>query len=233
MKNLSLISFVGVDLETDLLKLKSLNDLSDIDCEFGVLYSESKKGKRYPGYEFCEEFLHWAYDLEIKSSIHLCGSEAINKFLDNDPVVINMCTVASRTQLNINIKNFEDYEKLANEILGVSNLFNITCILQQNATKQKFNEIMLGKIADSNKIHFLHDSSGGFGREITKVDSPSGKYFTGYAGGINPENVSRIVNLVESANIDNNKFYIDMESGIRESNIFSIEKCQSILDNLR
>lgn len=235
MKNLSLISFVGVDLETDFYEIQSLNDSSGIHCEFGILYSESQKNKRYPNYEFCDHFLNWTYDSSVKSSIHLCGSESIEKFLSEDPSIMDLCHLSNRIQLNINIKNFPDYDELSDKILNIVNKRKFTIILQKNATKQKFNELMLKKLNKLNNtnIHFLNDSSGGFGREISKVDEPDVKYFTGYAGGIKPENVSKIVSLIEDKNQNNIKYYIDMESGIRESNNFSIKKCKQILDSLK
>jgi phosphoribosylanthranilate isomerase len=53
-------------------------------------------------------------------------------------------------------------------------------------------------------------------------------FFPGYAGGINPENVMKIINLIEKENIWGYPYYIDMESGIRTDNIFSVKKCRDI-----
>jgi len=233
MKNLSLISFVGVDKHTNLMEILPFIQYTPLICEFGVLYSESKRSIRYPDYEFCRNFIDWIADYHIRSSLHLCGSEAINNFLEEDPSIIKLCNFAGRTQLNINIKNFTDYDELSDKILDIAIKYNITVILQKNATKQKFNELVLKKLNNAKNIHFLNDSSGGFGREISKVDEPSANYFTGYAGGINPENVSKIVSLIEGNNPNNNPYYIDMESGIRENNIFSLKKCKEILDKIK
>lgn len=236
MKNLNLISFVGVDTNTNLNELFEFNLKSrecNFNCEFGVLYSQSQKSKRYPDYAFCFSFLRSVKIADMNTSIHLCGSESIDKFLLEDPPVIELCKMANRTQLNINIKNYPDYDLLAKNILSVSTKHNITCILQENATKKKFNEVLINYALNNSNIHFLNDSSGGFGREITKVNKPNSNNFTGYAGGINPDNVKRIVNLIESVNIDNIPYYIDIESGIRVDNNFSIDKCDEIIINLK
>ncbi len=231
MKNLSLVSFVGIDVLTDLREIKEWE--SHIPCEFGILHSESQTGNRYPSYKFCELYLKWATLKNVKTSLHLCGSEVINKFISNDPQIINLCKVAGRTQLNINISKFKDYNELADKILDVTFKHNLTVILQQNATKKSFNEVIFSKINKDTKINFLHDSSGGFGRVISKVLPPDPEHFTGYAGGIKPENVSDIVKLIEENNPSGSSYYIDMESGIRENNLFSLKKCREIIDNLK
>lgn len=107
MKNLRLVSFVGVDKKTnfsDLLEFKN----TPIFYEFGVLYSDSKNGiqKRYPGHEFSLKFLRWAQDNKVNSSLHLCGA-SIERYLKEDSDVIDLCSWADRIQLNLNISKFE------------------------------------------------------------------------------------------------------------------------------
>lgn len=235
MKNLNLISFVGVDEQTNLADILKMGSV--VPCEFSVLFSDSKSignYTRYPSYKFCKDFLEWGTAKDVYTSLHLCGS-VIERYLKQEQDVMDLCTLPYRIQLNLNISNFPDYEKLSNELIEVATKHNHKLILQQNKTKEKFMSQFEKKlIATSSSLHIslLHDSSGGFGREITQVDVPTKKYFTGYAGGIKPENVSRIVKLIESNNPENTQYYIDMESGVRENNIFSIEKCRQVIDNL-
>lgn len=228
MNKLSLISFVGVDEQTnleDILKMESA-----VPCEFSVLFSDSKSVgnyTRYPSYKFCKEFLEWGTAKDVYTSLHLCGS-VIERYLKQDKDVIDLCRDAYRIQLNINISKFPDYEKLSDEIISVASQHNHKLILQQNKTKEKFMGCFLGK--SKIPVYKLHDSSGGFGREITQVSPPDGR--SGYAGGIKPENVAKIVNLIENNNPDNKEYYIDMESGVRTNNIFSVDKCQQVIANL-
>lgn len=86
----------------------------------------------------------------------------------------------------------------------------------------------MSKIDQDFPLSLLYDSSGGFGRQISKVSAPDNKFFTGYAGGINPSNVQKIISLIDMSNINNKPYYIDMESGIRIDNIFSISECNKI-----
>lgn len=230
MKNLKLISFVGVDTQTDLDEV--VNFKSHIPCEFSVLFSDSKSAgnyTRYPSYKFCKDFLDLSKAKSFIGSLHLCGS-VIDRYLKQEQDVMDLCVPAVRIQLNLNIGNYPDHEKLSNDIMAVVAKYGHKVILQQNKTKEKFMNTFLTK--NVSNISLLHDSSGGFGREISKVLPPDAKHFTGYAGGINPSNVAKIVNLIENTNPNQIPYYIDMESGVRQNNIFSIDECKKVISNL-
>jgi hypothetical protein len=237
MKNLHLISFVGVDEST---KLEELDDnssfIKEVGVEWSVLFSDSKSIKnyiRYPSYEFCRNFLKVSpKNIHSMRSLHLCGS-VINRYLKQEPDVMELCSGAIRIQLNLNISNYLDseYKELAENIMYVSTKYGHHIIMQQNKTKEKFMNVFMSKA--NRAFSLLHDSSGGFGREISSVVAPNSLYDTGYAGGINPDNVKKIVDLIEINNPQNIKYYIDMESGIRENNLFSIQKCHQVIKNLK
>lgn len=237
MKNLHLISFVGVDEQTNLEDLKDNSSfIEEVAVEWSVLFSDSKSIRnyiRYPSYEFCKDFLKVnPQNIHSMRSLHLCGS-VIDRYLKQESDVISLCEGATRIQLNLNINNYSEseYEKLADNIGFIVNNYGHHIILQQNKTKEKFMKVFMGKVNFA--LSLLYDSSGGFGREITSVLPPNPLYDTGYAGGINPDNVKRIIDLVESNNPHNIKYYIDMESGVRENNLFSINKCRQVIQNLK
>lgn len=234
MKNLILISFVGVDEKTNLDDIDNFK--SDFPCEWSVLFSDSKSVgnyARYPSYDFCKKFLEWGKSRGWITSLHLCGS-VIERYIKQDKDVMDLCADAHRIQLNINIKNFPDYEQFSDDLIKVIKNHNHEAIMQQNKTKELFNKVFLAKAKElpSRNVNLLHDGSGGFGREISQVLPPDTRHFTGYAGGIKPENVARIVDLIEKNNPNQLKYYIDMESGVRTDNIFSLEKCRQIVANL-
>lgn len=236
MKNLSLISFVGIDEQTNLDDILQMTSV--VPCEFSVLFSDSKSVAnytRYPSHRFCKDFLEWGDAKDVITSLHLCGS-VIERYLKQDKDVMDLCVGASRIQLNLNIHSFPgSYEKLTSGLIDIMKTHNHKIVLQQNKTKANFNLSFLKTLSSSlyANVNLLHDGSGGFGREITKVEPPSAYHFTGYAGGIKPENVARIVNLIESINSAGKEYYIDMESGVRTDNVFSVEKCQQVIDNLK
>lgn len=236
MKNLALVSFVGVDEKTDFAEIELIsNSHAGLGfVEWSVLYSDSKSVgnyTRYPSYDFCKDFLEKSAKTNyVHSSIHLCGS-VIERYLNKDGDVMALCQVAHRIQLNLNIRDYPDYSKLTERLQSVLKQYGHSIILQQNKTKANFMEVFLK--GNAFPINILHDGSGGFGREITEVVPPDETHFTGYAGGIKPENVVKIVNLIENNNPNNKRYYIDMESGVRTDNIFSIEKCSQVLQNLK
>ena len=227
--SLDRVSFVGVDKDTDVQQLLQF----DSTYEFGVLFSDSKNGthQRYLSAPKSLAFLSWAKGKDILSSLHLCGS-SVDRCLDKDPFLMELVSLAGRTQLNLNIKKYDDYDKLAKTILEVFQNHHV--ILQKNKSKTEFNRIFSKELAKNPevKVSFLHDGSGGFGREIAKVEKPDEKWYTGYAGGICPDNVLKIVSMINEVNTENKPYYIDMESGIRENNVFSIEKCLQIKELL-
>lgn len=234
MNNLVLISFVGVDEKTNFDDIEYFE--SKYPCEWSVLYSDSKSvGNyvRYPSYDFCDKFLKWGKSRGWLTSLHLCGS-SIERYLKQDKDIIDLCSNAYRIQLNFNIQSFPSYEKLASDLIDMMTNHNHSIILQQNKTKSNFNLCFLKTISSSlyGNINILYDGSGGFGREISEVHPPNSRHFTGYAGGIKPENVAKIVDLIEKNNPNQQKYYIDMESGVRTDNIFSIEKCRQVVENL-
>lgn len=236
MKNLSLVSFVGVDEKTDFAELERISnaDAGLGFIEWSVLFSDSKSignYARYPSYKFCKEFLEKSADTNyVHSSLHLCGS-VIERYLEKEKDVMELCQKAQRIQLNLNIKDYPDHQKLTERLWSILKQYGHSIILQQNKTKANFMEVFLKD--NIFPISILHDGSGGFGREITDVVAPDERHLTGYAGGIKPENVIKIVNLIESKNTNSKQYYIDMESGVRTDNVFSLEKCQQVIDNLK
>lgn len=228
MSSLKLISFVGVDTKTNHAALAALH-MEGVTLEFSVLFSEGRKGGRYSTYEFCRGFLDSAGDFD--KSLHLCGQSAINKFLDNDKDIMLLCSAASRIQLNFSIKKHDDGKLIEGVLNAMDKGHHV--ILQMNKSKADFIDMVTALDVYDDKLSLLHDSSGGFGREIKRVDEPREDYFTGYAGGLKPGNVRKVVEMIEAKNILGLPYYIDMESGVREANVFSTDKCEKVLEALR
>lgn len=229
--NLKLISFVGVDTKTDLKSIEEINSHDfNFELEFGVLHSEKQTSNRYPGYDFCNRFLTQCKD--HNTSLHLCGQEAIEKYLSKDNDMMKLCSNAGRIQLNMNIRKVDSYDELSTKLIDMMNNENHSIVLQVNENKKVFTEVILEKIPShlNNKLSLLYDASGGFGKALSVIEPAFKNNFTGYAGGINPDNVKDIINLIE-VNVDS-PYYIDMESGIRDDDWFSIEKCKQLIMNL-
>jgi hypothetical protein len=203
MKNIKMnkpdfITFTGVDDRTDLKRCKQLQDLYPI--EWGILFSLTNKDARYPSLQTFEE----AKELTGRKALHLCGAAA-REFVDG---------------------------KLP-ELLIENDLFEQFGRIQVNGTYPSPNfpvtnkEIILQARQDFD-IHFkffqLFDCSGG--RGIFPESLPWGlpDKLVGYAGGINPDNVFKFLELITHS--DN--FYIDMESGVRTNGWFDLDKVETV-----
>lgn len=240
------ISFVGVDNKTDFSELKRLADISLVKLEFGVLYSETKKDKRYPDRLVIDNLSSYVNgQLPYSTSLHLCGT-SVDKFVSYDRKFLDGLlhyemedgmynNQFDAVQLNFTLKSDQDIQKLVINALKSCALIGIRdLIFQANKSKTKLVEYIqnmdLQVYYDYNvNIRLLYDGSGGFGRTIEKIDKPFKGFYTGYAGGINPETIHKIAYDVELASGETD-VYLDMESGVRENNWFSIEKCEKIIE---
>lgn len=244
-----LISYVGVDTKTDLDRLiREFNAINSTRMfEFGVLYSAGRAGKqnRYPSYADCLRIKEKIWNEEspeqrfLNVSVHLCGDEAIEGFLDCDPKIIDLCRDA-RVQLNFKMDNYKDSDRLYERIAKVQRIRNVyheeNVILQMNKSKSLFmNSTVLAHTEARQLFDILYDGSGGFGRVLSNPSPPIPYHFTGYAGGISPDTVTGIVEAIEKVNPGLAPYYIDMESGVRTNDLFDIDKClevANIVDNL-
>ena len=73
----------------------------------------------------------------------------------------------------------------------------------------------------------LFDASAGRGVAPEGWPAPIPDHFCGYAGGINPGNVARHIELIKEAGAEDT--WIDMESGVRTENRFDLDKVREVL----
>lgn len=239
------ISFVGVDNRTNFSELKRLAEISMVQLEFGVLYSETKKDNRYPDGLVIDNLSSFVNgQLPYSTSLHLCGT-SVQKFLAYDREFLSSLlhyeiddgmyqNEFDAVQLNFVLKPEQNIEKLVNDavrscwLLGIRDL-----IFQANKSKTKLVQYLQDldheTYKDDVNIRLLFDGSGGFGREISNIEKPFKNFYTGYAGGIKPENIHDIAYKVEIES-GATPVYLDMESGVRENNWFSINKCEKIIE---
>lgn len=223
-----MVSFIGVDQYTDLAEIPKLVASCSMPLEFGILYSVDRAGhqNRYPSWTTCEEILKYLRAHNVVTSIHLCGKPAIEKYLNADPQYVDLCQ-HSPVQLNFKMADY-DPEILLPRLAEAITKFRGPVVLQYNESKIKFMDMILNSpLVD--RIIVLHDASGGFGHKIEQVMSPFTKCLTGYAGGIGPDTVEEIVKIIDHANPENLPYYIDMESGVRIDDRFSIQQLDNLL----
>lgn len=216
----------GMDDQTDIKQLEDLKKKYPF-VEWGVLFSTNRRGKaRYPSISWIEEFLNSETG---NVSAHFCGSYPRDILeVGNIEEILNLSNKFDSIQLNYNLEFRKNKWKKDNLILALetSKKLNKDIILQFNEFNKPYIDYEL--IYSYDNIRFLNDSSGGNGKVIKELTSPVSNIYTGYAGGINLDNIDLIVNNITS--FDNqDTVWIDLESGARIDNIFDINTVDSIL----
>ena len=232
------ISITGADDNTSITQLVELNKNFPY-AEWGILYFPEKEGaKRNPTKEWRKEFL--ANIPKDKTAIHLCGEDVFNEILSDNFDTSELKAELSkfgRIQLNINarkLKNlFTDEQIAAIYHKLLTSGFHI--IAQYN----HISENAIRKFIETNNVNYdyfdiLLDSSLGKGVSPDTWTVPQGlshKVTLGFAGGLNPENISNNYQKIDP--ITKNNYWLDLESGARTENEFDLEKVKNILNQFK
>jgi phosphoribosylanthranilate isomerase len=208
----------------------SYNDIIEITnkfpfVEWGILFSESRVGTpRYPTLEWVNGLMKTISEnkLNIKLSAHLCGAYTV-EFLTtglltkafNNIKDVMMGPIFGRYQMNFNsTKN-----KACNDFHESFGRNQTKIILQYNKSNSELCEKIISDYSYNPNIHFLYDGSGGRGVLPDQWKAPIPNHFTGYAGGLNPDNLQQaLINIQKSAfstSPKENKIWIDTETGVR------------------
>lgn len=228
------ISFAGIDEHTDineLIRLTEYGEQNGITVEFGVLLSgrNGEEGNnRYPSINFMKELVNKGLNL----SLHLCGKytgELMKHGTLNDVKELlgeDLYNSFQRIQVNVVGRKtkapFLDIE--GKEI-----------IIQTNTNEEYSNSRLENYISgeNGNNVVFLSDVSGGKGErgEYQCYGTP----WQGYAGGITPENVLDVIEEITAVSLCRiealgvQEYWLDLESGCRENEWFSVDKCRELV----
>lgn len=225
------ISFAGIDEHTDineLVKLTEYGEQHDITVEFGVLLSgrNGEEGNnRYPSIDFMKELT----DKGLNLSLHLCGKHTgeLMKYgtLDGVKELLGEDLFNSFQRIQVNVVG----RKTKAPFLDVEGK---EIILQTN-TNDEYSSKRFDLYAggENGKVVFLSDTSGGKGESGDYQNY--GTSWQGYAGGITPDNVLDVIEKVnESLQGREQEYWLDLESGCRENDWFSVDKCRAIVDEV-
>jgi phosphoribosylanthranilate isomerase len=230
--NLTKVTITGAD---DAVHPESLLELQEQYpfVEWGILFSKSQEGlERYPS-RGKRALFEVDYPPKLNLSAHFCGGYT-REVLEQDKFDHLVCCFVygyKRVQLNYNfsVSKRWSFDKL---IKLMDNNKDRSIILQYNKSNAPYLDV-LHDLPDN--FHFLYDSSGGrgnFGSDLlTRL--PFSYRFTGYAGGLNPDNVEELVSTFATEStyfpIKDN-YWIDMESGVRTDNHFHLNKVKQVLE---
>lgn len=215
------ITFTGADEYTDVAAMLALS--SRYPIEWGILLSPKRQGSgRYPPAATVMKLQ--AYAPALKLSAHLCGQYAADLIRAgalpiyrqplNPQSFIRKC---QRVQVNSGLPLDE---LNVGEVSEWAASIGVRVIYQ---TRTWFPE--------DDRVDWLFDVSGGRGIAPGEwIRPPIGsKAIHGYAGGLNPDNIARNIEMIEWEAGAN--YWVDMETGVRDENDrFSLDKCRAVCE---
>lgn len=220
------VTITGADNKVKQEDLLSITQLFPF-VEWGILFSGllQEARQRYPTSEWMDNL-----SPELPLSAHFCGVWSREVFENQNYALIEeLDDKFQRIQLNYNFARSKGWK--LDEFIKFASTSKKQIILQYN----KSNSITLDKLIEENEfpsnINFLYDSSGGRGTEIKEIKTPLNGYYTGYSGGLSPDNIESICELIskEKENDLTQYVWIDLESGARTTNEFDLIKVEKIL----
>lgn len=194
----------------------------------------------------------------MELAAHLCG-QRVNDILEyNDEAKKFLSELRPmgfhRVQINATAVNGVDTSNLSNNVNAVAKAIldhgELEFILQKNEETQPLWEGLLnlesfgekGKLPSN--VVMLVDESKGTGILASSWPSPPDEYDIGYAGGIGPNNVKRVLEDIRQVAAGRN-VWIDMESSLRtkvkvengedgncEMDVFDLDKCFKCIETI-
>ena len=236
--NLRHIGFCGVDDSVNPSDLISLSKSFQF-IEWGFLFRSDLAGTpRYISNQLLNIIINLNNDNDriMHFAGHLCGDRCQEVLNGNYEFVHQLISfgfkriqinATTANNVNMDLSKFGDYT--SNLIEGMKSNPNIEWIIQCNVET----ESICHEIAKNPPINMniLFDASCGLGKSITEFPKSVPNVLCGYAGGIGPQNVLTVLESTILATSDN-KFWIDMESSLRDKTTiegkdsFSLEKCE-------
>lgn len=181
------------------------------------------------------------------ADIHLCDKGFYDRLLassiETQPSYPTLKRLIQGRSLQVNI-NARSIEYIDEEVVRVYRELVRTnpVILQQHKGTQRAIDMFLQELQDLNAdlsgISILQDASRGKGVVTDSWRAPMkvGGYTlsTGFAGGVGPENIDemldRLLRVTEGSEMEHG--WIDMESGVRTSNVFDLRRVTQVLERV-
>ena len=223
------VTITGADNNTDIKEMLEISKQYPF-VEWGILFSPKRIGEeRYPDSDWLDKLSKkYSYDA-IRLSAHLCGGYTREMLLGksdliNPPDIKHFLALCGRMQLNFNAQKTTVDE---NKFFALVNCFiGGRIILQQN--KSNKNICDEARKRNLKNISFLYDSSGGRGTIASQWKKPFDGFFTGYAGGLSPENLEEELKKIEEVAGDS-EIWIDTESRVRTNGVLDMDKVKQFL----
>jgi len=191
---------------------------------------------RYATEEWVKSLAAVASATNMKLAAHLCSSR-VNELLVGDDAFLSTLPSKGfrRVQINATAVNGVDTSDLAGSVPIFAEVItkhtDLEFILQKNEETRPLWEGILHRFRDGSlpsNVTMLVDESKGTGKLSSFWPAPPKEYDVGYAGGISPRNIRKVLEDVMTAALGRT-IWIDMESSLRSTrngrDVFDIQKC--------
>ena len=223
---IEILTFTGVDSETDLSELSALAERYP-KVEFGVLLGSSTGGI-FPPLEVIEQLKRRASDANFRMALHLCGrySRAVvdPESAGGPPHLRDICAGFGRVQVNLPGRWFRPGQVATSRerVAGFADSLDARRVILQHRGDWKDVPVR------HEKVEYLHDRSGGRGRDsFAQWPKPSPCLpRMGYAGGLGPDNIARAVAFADA--FPEASLWFDMESRIRKGGLLDLAAVESV-----
>ncbi len=221
------ITLTGIDIQTELSKLKEVNMTYGNRIEYGILLSANPKSNRYPEISQIIGMLSQIKN-NVSIAIHICGGAARANALKGVYNDILHDRNVGRIQVNGKVTQEELHE--------FCQKFPAHCIITQDCPAN----FDLAEV-DVRGHDILLDSSGGRGVVRSNWEIPehlhgvaySGRKRIGFAGGLGEDNLAEVYPLISQ--IYPLEPWVDMETKLRdETDWFDIDKahrCATLVES--
>lgn len=218
------ITITGADDQTPVSDLVKFSEKYPI-VEWGILHMESYEGKksRYPSNEWIASFLDEIPD-HINCAVHLCRN-SVTALKKKRGTIIEMCHKFDRVQLNFNATRMGGPYVI--DLAKVVDEEDLVVITQQNQSN-KYNILFFGQKHPGDH-HLLYDTSGGRGIIPNMYYRPSKLHYSGYAGGLTPDNLETELKRINLVVPPQETVWIDMETGVRTNEKLDMEKVERVV----
>lgn len=222
-------TITGADNNTNIRDMLQISNQYPF-VEWGILFSPKRIGEeRYPDINWINKLSrNFSYD-KIHLSAHLCGGYTREMLLGKSdlidvPDMKDFLSLCGRMQLNFNSqKSKVDEKKFFGLLKGV---IGGRIIFQYNLSNVR---ICINAMEELTNISFLYDSSGGRGIIKEKWQKPFMGFFTGYAGGLSPDNLKEELKKIEGV-VGDREIWIDTETHVRTNGILDMNKVKLFLE---
>lgn len=207
------ITFTGADQHTSIAGMQELS--AQYPIEWAILFSPGRQGSpsqtRYPPLEYVRELVK----ADLIFAAHLCGEDA-KQVMNSTCSQHDDLLAAAFHRVQINTAKTVNTSLIA----GWGRSLDVSVVLQSRDAVT---------FPTDSSVEWLFDASGGHGVYPNAWPAaPLSQVRYGYAGGLNPENVTAAIGLIGARSA---QYYIDMETGVRDSNDrFDLERCRKVCE---